>query len=191
MFVTIPGNARAESVNIYLPKIARLAPPPVGSSPANPGFEAGDTGWVFFYDNGNPIQTNTLAHTGTWSAELGANYNPLDPEPLAYPRVAHIQQMVYVFPATPILRFWEYIISDETGCLSFFGDFATVYVDDVETVSASLCSPVEGQPVPWAVRQADLSAYAGKWVRLRIEYTSDFTLPTDYYIDDIAFVAKP
>lgn len=187
----IPGIARADGGSVYLPKIARLIPPPAGYIPANPGFEAGDTGWVFFYDNGNPIRTNTLAHSGSWSAEIGAYYNPADPEPVAYSRRAYIQQMVYIFPAKPVLEFWEYIVSDETECLSFFGDFVSVSVDNIETARASLCSPVEGQPVPWAARRLDLSAYTGKWVRLQIEYTSDSTLPTDYYIDDISFVAKP
>jgi hypothetical protein len=187
----LPGSARAAGGNIYLPKIARLTPPSAGYTPANPGFEAGDTGWIFFYDNGNPIRTNTLAHTGTWSAELGAYYDPTAPEPFAYQRRAYVQQLIYVLPATPVLQFWEYIISDETQCLSFLGDFVSVYVNNVEAARAPICSPVEGQPVPWAIRQVDLSAYAGKWAYLRIEYNSDSTLPSDYYIDDVALVSKP
>jgi hypothetical protein len=189
LVIVSAGDARADPGNIYLPAIYRLTFPTSGNSLVNPGFEDGDTGWTFFYDNGNPIRTTSLAHTGAWSAELGASYDPANP--VAYPRRAYIQQMVYIQPATPVLQFWEYIVSDETSCLSFFGDFVAITIDGQELARASICSPVEGQPVPWTIRQVDLSAYTGKWVRLRIEYTSDSTLPSDYYVDDFAFLAKP
>ncbi len=195
LFLVFPEGASANLGKVFLPLLNNnysFSPPaPSDQKIVNPGFEQGTVGWTYFVDVGNPILTKTLAHSGYWSAELGAYYAPSDSDPFAYVRRAYIQQKIYVPLNGSVLKYWEYIVTDETDCLTNFGDFVTVYINNTAILRTSICSPSGVQTIPWRPSQIDLDSYAGKWVFFRLEYTSDNTLPSDYYVDDFSFIPQP
>ncbi len=195
-----------ETPRIYLPLVRRSGYWPIpaeGQEIANADFEAGTMGWEFYVDVGNPILSTAQAHSPQHSAELGQSFNLTDPQ--AYIRRAYVQQWIWVPAGRTYLHYWELVTTDEDPldpppnppvCSTFLGDHVKIRVLNfgVTVKDTSLCAHKDGEnivPGVWTEGSVDLSTWADHWVQLRIEYTSDATMPSDYYLDDLSLTAAP
>jgi hypothetical protein len=198
-----PDSTIAAPGPVYLPFVNKKAqhwpPPAPGNEILNPGFESGATGWTFFVDVGDSIIDSGLAHTGLNSAQLGLYVDPADPDPEdpSFIRTASVRQKVFVPPGKPLLQFYQYAYSLEnpdpdTGqCYQaeVLGDWVRVYLNFGLVDKISLCDLFNSQG--WTLRQYDLTGFEGRWIELKVEYKSDSTISSDYYLDDFSFVAIP
>lgn len=190
----------ADPGEVYLPLVARkaktLPPPAPGQELLNGDFESGSIGWTFFNDFGDPILQIDFPRSPTHSARLGILWTDPDNDP-SYPRVAYISQPIYVPTDRPILSYYEFINSLEEpvvtepapGTCSQFeviGDWVYVYIKSTLVRKISLCTAVNTPD--WTQQQIDLSSYIGSWITLKIEFRSDSTVSSNYYVDDFSLV---
>lgn len=198
-----PASTNAASGVVYLPFVNKKAqhwpPPAPGNEILNPGFESGATGWTFFVDVGDSIIDSSLARTGLNSAQLGIFVDQLSPDPFepSFLRTASVRQKVFVPPGKPLIQFYQYVYSLEnhdpdTGqCYQaeVLGDWVRVYLNFGLVDKFSLCDLFNSQG--WTLRQYDLTGFEGRWIELKVEFKSDSTISSDYYLDDFSFVAAP
>jgi hypothetical protein len=179
---------------LFLPRVidpdaatATVTPVPPGYL-ANPGFEQGLAGWTFNWNTAVPIVTDTKAHTGQKSSALGDNTLPT-----GNGRRASIVQSLTVPSDQPFLLFWSYFISgddclDEPNPDDLIGDYLIVSINNDRVIFWQVCQTADG---PWKVRSVDLNAFKGQLVWLKVEYTSDYTIPSAAYVDDFGWSAAP
>jgi subtilisin family serine protease len=168
---------------IYTPIILRqyTAPAPT-SYLSNGNFEAGDTGWFQYSLRGYPlIVDRTYAgmktpYEGDWAVWMGGDYG----------EIAYIQQEVLIYSSNPYLTFWHWIESEETGCNV---DNVEIMVNtaSVETFGLCLAHNTGG----WIQHNVDLSAYVGGKATLVVRVATDYTLNSNYFIDEVAFNESP
>lgn len=177
---TCSTSAPLESV--YLPLIARNyspSPAPVpGTGIRNGDFESGaDGSWTESSYQGYSLilHSSTLPitpHSGSWATWLGGVGD----------EISEISQSVTIPSGYSLLRFWHWIGSaDVCGY-----DWGMVYIDDDERGRFDLCS--DTGTGGWVIRTYDLSAYVGQTVVLQIRATTDGSLNSNLFIDDVALV---
>ena len=133
---------------------------------ANPGFEAGLTQWS------SPVRaTTTSAHTGTGSVHLKGDTSSGS---------AYFEQTVTVpSTGTPTLSYWYDYRQARNG--------ASIQADVYSVTGTARLASVPGPPLAanagWKQVTADLSAYRGQTVRLRM--SSYVSYDNDLYVDDI------
>lgn len=187
----------ADPGEVFLPLIARkaqtLPAPPPGQELINGDFESGYTGWTFYYDAGDPILQQNLSRSPTTSARLGIYWDDPENDP-SFQRHAYISQKIYVPSDRTLLRYYEFINSLEEPILpatctqtEILGDWVYVYIKSTLIEKFSLCSAVNTPD--WSMQQIDLSSYMGSWITFKIEYRSDATISSTYYVDDVSLVA--
>lgn len=156
--------------------------PVVTSGLPNGHFENGPTLWSTSSAQGlNLIVPNpTLqaagvnAHGGTWAAWLGG----------AHAETGTLQQTITVPPDAPLLHYWHWVKSAETGC---YYDIVSVWVNSSVVESYGLCGDSGG----WVPYWIDLSAYRGSNVTLRFQVTTDTSLTSSVFIDDLTWRSRP
>jgi len=175
--------------SVYLPLTTRnfsTAPAPTPGPTPVPGvgiqngdFESGaDGSWTEYSYQGWPliVDSSTLQitpHGGSWAAWLGGD----DDE------ISEISQSVTIPSGYSALRFWHWIGSGDV-CDH---DWGMVYVDDDQIDRFELCSATGTGG--WVIRTVDLSAYVGQTVELKIRATTDGSLTSNLFIDDVALVS--
>ena len=146
----------------------------------NGNFEAGAVSWTQSATSGLAVITKNLpegyyAYSGTWLAWTGG----LPSE------TSSIQQQVTVPSACPLLTFYHWVSSeDEWGW-----DFAYVRVNGTNLLTVSLCS--ENKTNGWVKKMIDLRAYANRSVSLQFLSTTDSSLNSSWFIDNVAFEKIP
>jgi lysyl endopeptidase len=145
----------------------------------NPGFENGRTQWTEVSNSGLFIINNhpESARTGTWLAHLGGGNN----------LVETLFQEFTVPSSQARLQFWYRIDSAETSQ----GTFDTMQVELADTSSTSTVTIDEFSnlmaPSGWVLSPAyDISAYAGRRMRLQFKSATDSSLQTSFRIDDVS-----
>ncbi len=165
-----PAAVSAES-KIYLPLVVK---PQTAAAVQNANFENGRTGWVEFSNDGQAvIRTDqpVTAYSGSWVAWLGGAKN----------NVSSITQQVTVPSTTPYLAYYQYIASaDLCGY-----DKAYVFAGATQVTTYDLCT--SNNTNGWVKRVVNLSAYAGQSIALQIRVTTDSTLNSSLFIDDVSF----
>lgn len=163
--------AVSEESKIYLPLVVKQQLP---AAVQNANFENGRTGWVEFSNDGQAvIRTDqpVAAHSGSWVAWLGGAKN----------NVSSITQQVTVPAATPYLAYYHYIASaDLCGY-----DKAVVFAGAAQVATYDLCT--SNNTNGWVKRVVNLSAYAGQSIALQIRVTTDGSLNSSLFIDDVGF----
>ncbi|HRQ41279.1 MAG TPA: S8 family serine peptidase [Chloroflexota bacterium] len=170
--------------DIYLPVVLKPAPPPPPPPPpspiVNPGFESGPTGWTEYSTHGWDLILNSgfppgvTPHNGSWAVWLGGDTN----------EVAYIQQSVTVPAGTPYLAYWNWIASQDACGY----DFGSVQVNGTTVHQYNLCTSTNTGG--WVKRVVNLGAYSGQTITLRIRATTDSSLNSNLFIDDVAFQAS-
>lgn len=175
--LAISGSASAKvnpKTNIYLPLVRQFVQPI-----RNWNFEPGRVMWTEFSSHDWPLIMNkglpagTTAHSGTWAAWLGGDFDD----------ISYIEQSVTIPVWTPYLVYYRWIGSEEGSCMY---DYAYVMVNASTVDSYALCGPANS--ARWERRTVNLILYAGKTVRLRFQVSTDGSLNSNLFLDDITLV---
>ena len=143
----------------------------------NGGFETGDlTGWTTTSSTPAPSVSNTVAHSGTYSAFLG---NPIGSEPLG--DCAILQ--TFTVPANGILNFWYYPFSQDS--ITFDWQNCDITDSTGATVLANVMHVCQNTST-WTFVSYDLSAYVGQTIGIQFLVHQDgFGDVTNMYVDDV------
>jgi hypothetical protein len=148
---------------------------------ANPGFEAGSSGWQQSSTSGfSIIYTDGMnAHAGIGYAWLGGALNSTDnlSQDVAVPAGASQVQ----------LRFWYRIATTEQLPSDF--DVLTIAAENTSGARLATLATFSNADASGSYQRAgpyDLSAYKGQTIRLRLTATNDFSNATSFYVDDLS-----
>jgi thermitase len=149
-------------------------PPPGGERVVNGGFENGTSPWVQFSANGYQLIDPTRPHTGSYSAWL-CGYNLCDDR---------IYQTITV-PTNGTLTYWWYMSTQET---THPWDYFRVRLYNTSgQLLTTLRTWNDGSGAGvWRQDTISLAAYAGQNVRLHFSATTDSSLTTSFFVDDIS-----
>jgi photosystem II stability/assembly factor-like uncharacterized protein len=149
----------------------------------NGGFELGATGWQIGSAQQQPVVVSAVdlpagvvPYAGSGAAWLGG----------AHDEAAFIQQQVVVPHNAPTLTYWQRISSAESRC---HYDYVSLWVNGKVVASYGLCTGTAS--LSWTRHSLDLQAYAGQSVTLRIQVTTDGTLSSSLFLDNVGFQAPP
>lgn len=148
----------------------------------NNGFENGQSPWKESSTGGYQIVDPTNPHTGSYSAYLcGYDYCK-----------DQIWQTVTLPTTTTkvVLSYWLYIDTNESGstCYDYFYARLRTSTGGTITTPQTECNV---NVMGWTQFTFDvtsaLSSYHGKQVEVYFEGTTDSSLPTDFFVDDVTF----
>ncbi len=155
---------------------ATATPPPSGGNViVNGGFENGTSPWVQTSSGGYQLIGTDRPRTGLYSVWMGG-YNSASES---------IYQTVTV-PSNGTLSYYWYMTTQETGSTAY--DYLRVRVlSSTGTVLATLrtFSNASGAG-QWRQDTISLAAYAGQTVRIQFSVTTDFSLLSSFFIDDVS-----
>jgi thermitase len=166
---------------VYLPlTLKNYTPPILSTTIPNGDFESGLDDWSTHSAKGRVVIANTFAggvtaHSGNWAAWLGGDND----------ESAYIQRQLLVPGSTPCLNYW-YWIDSEDAC-SY--DLGQVRIDGTAIKTYELCSP--NKTNGWVQETLDLHSYVGMAVTLSISATTDWSLTSSLFVDDLIFVTAP
>ena len=147
----------------------------------NGNFEAGAASWTQPATSGYAVITNNLSSTtispysGSWLAWTGGV-----PDETRY-----IQQQVTVPSACPGLAFYQWISSED----SCGYDFGYVRINGTNLLKVDLCS--QNTTNGWVKKMVDLRAYANRSITVQFLSTTDSSLNSSWFIDNVAFEKLP
>lgn len=178
---TTVTNGPTGSFEALLPAILYQEPPSVVTNPLlNGNFESGPgVGWHEYSSQGYALVVDTYLgnaitpHSGAWGAWLGG----LDNE------TSILSQEVIVPTDQPVLSYY-YAIGSADDCGY---DFAIVIVNDHTVYQYALCDDRETDS--WVHQTVSLAAYAGQTVVLKFLVTTDDSLNSNLFLDDVEFVS--
>ena len=175
------SRAVAVLAYVYLPQVLRDYTPPVTVVPVpNGDFESGPVTWTVHSAVGRSVITDTFTggvtpHGGRWAAWLGGGNN----------ESASIQQRITVTTEAPYLVYWYWIDSSDTCGY----DDAAILIDNTAVQTYALCAATKTSG--WTEAVLDLRAHAGISVSLTISATTDFTLISNFFVDDVILRSTP
>jgi aqualysin 1 len=149
-------------------------PPPPPSGLVNGGFESGSTGWTQTSSGGYALIVTTKPHTGSWGV-WALGYNSA---------TERISQTVVV-PTNGVVRYWWHLTSSEGTTTAY--DWMYVRVRSTSgTLLATLRSRSNtAARNAWFQDGVSLAAYAGQSVVVSFEFSSDSSLVSSFYVDDV------
>ncbi len=142
----------------------------------NPGFESGPgVGWTQYSSNGFQLIDTTRPHTGSYSA-YECDYNSC---------TEYVQQQITV-PANATLTYWRYMTSSEGTTTAY--DYLRVRLFSTSGTLLTTLRTWSNTSTrnAWLQDSISLSGYAGQTVNLRFVSTTDFSLPSAFFIDDVS-----
>jgi subtilisin family serine protease len=150
-------------------------PPPGTNAMANGGFESGIAPWSQTSTGGYALITTTRSHAGAYSASLGGYNNGTD----------SIAQSVTV-PSNGTLKYWWYMTTQESGS-TVYDRLQVRVLNSAGTLIATprVWSNASG-PGLWRQDSLAMGAYAGQQLTIEFRATTDFSLPSSYFVDDVS-----
>lgn len=153
---------------------------------SNGNFEAGPTGWNQSSTGGHPLICDTTRcglvpspHSGRWLAWLGGANN----------ETSVLSQANITLPAgqKATLRYWYYLESSDV-CGYDYGYVQVGTGTSMKTLKTyRLCAPTNTNG--WMRGAITLDAYAGKTIRLLFKARTDFSLISNFFVDDVSLLA--
>jgi subtilisin family serine protease len=152
-------------------------PPPSGNVVANPGFEQGRVAWTESSSGGYALITQTRPRTGSWSAWLGGYNNATD----------YIHQRVTV-PAGGTLTYWWRMETQETSTTTAYDVLQVRLYDGNTGAFLTTLRQWSNRDVrnTWSQDSISLAGYADRSVHVMFYGRTDSSLPTSFFIDDVA-----
>ncbi|MDQ2808383.1 MAG: choice-of-anchor J domain-containing protein [Chloroflexota bacterium] len=151
---------------------------------SNGGFETGSAApWVQSSSGGYNLIDSSKPHSGTYGAYLGGYNNGTD---------TLYQQVSIPSTATAAtLTYWWQQTTQETGSTVY--DKLTVQVlNTAGTVLGTLQTVSNASPAgTWTQSSYSLLAYKGQTVRVQFKATTDASLTTSFYVDDVGLLTCP
>ncbi len=187
------SNAGSGSPNLLLYSIFGAAPSPTDTpiptpthTPTpqpggtnvivNPGFESGpNSGWAQSSNGGYQVIDTTRPHTGSYSAYF-CNYNTC---------TEYVEQTIKV-PANAALTYWWYQTSKEGTAKKYDLMRVRLYTTNGALVKNLRKWSNKSKRGVWSQDTISLAAYAGQTLKLRFVATTDATLPSAYFVDDVS-----
>lgn len=150
-------------------------PPSGGAALVNGGFESGSSPWVQSSTNGYQLIDTTRPRTGSYSAYLGGYNSGTDT----------IYQTITV-PANGTLSYWWYMTTQESGSTAY--DYLRVRLyNSSGTLVTTLRSWSNASGAgTWRQDSVSLASYAGQRLRVQFTATTDSTLPSSFFVDDVS-----
>ncbi len=148
-----------------------------GERLTNGGFESGTSPWVQTSTNGFQLIDTTRPHTGLYSAYLNGYNNGVD---------TIYQQVTIPSTATSAtLSYWWYMSTQET---THPWDYMyTQVLNSSGGLLATLQTINDGSTRnTWVNPTFNLLAYKGQTIRIYFKGTTDSSLPTSFFVDDVS-----
>lgn len=151
-------------------------PPPPGTERiVNGGFESGTSPWVQTSTGGYQVIDRTRPHAGVYSAYLGGYNSGTDA----------VSQTVTV-PANGTLRYWWYMTTQESGSTSY-DYFRVRLLNSSGAVVATVRTFTNASGAGlWRQDSLSVAAYAGQALRVQFSATTDYSLPSSFFVDDVS-----
>jgi hypothetical protein len=146
------------------------------NSLVNGDFEQGHVGWTEYSTYGWDIVMEATSlpvspHGGSWLAWLGGDYD----------ETSSVSQSITIPAGMPYLHYWYWIASEDYCGYDYFwikfGSTTLLTNDLCETNSTG----------GWVEGVLNLAAYAGSTNTLKFEATTDSSLNSNLFLDDISF----
>ena len=148
--------------------------PPPAQSLANGGFENGTSPWAEASSGGYELIATNRPHTGAYSAWLGGYNNGTDT----------ISQTVTV-PSNGTLTYWWYMTTQELGSAPHDYLRVSLYSSGGALLATlRTYSNASGAGV-WRQDAVSLASYAGQTVRVSFSGTTDQSLNSSFFVDDV------
>jgi hypothetical protein len=151
----------------------------------NGGFETGDfSSWTILESNNAPRISNTVSHSGTYSALLGN----VPPEPEALGNSWIQSNLTSALPAGAMLSYWWQGLTSDTITFDWQDAYITNAGGTILSTVMHVCTTTDGfQHVTF-----DLSAYAGQQVHVEfLDHQDGFGDDTAMWVDDVSIVPEP
>ncbi|MEO6061605.1 MAG: S8 family serine peptidase, partial [Thermoflexales bacterium] len=148
----------------------------------NGDFESGHAAWRESSNNGYalvsqiPDGLGVTARSGSQAAWLGYIHREID----------MLEQSVRVTPQAAYLVYWQWIQSEETNCK---WDTVTIRISGKLVTEYGLCAATRTEG--WRQQIIDLKAFANQSVTLRIEVSTDASLRSSLFVDDVTLEPAP
>ncbi|HLI69759.1 MAG TPA: carbohydrate binding domain-containing protein [Ktedonobacteraceae bacterium] len=161
-------------------------PPPGGNLVVNPGFENGTSPWKESSSGGYEIIDTVNPHNGSYSAYLCGYDNCND----------QIWQTITLPSSftTVTFSYWTYIDTSEfstTTCYDYFrAKLRTSSGSTIATVQTQCNLNTHGWTKYTFTVTSQLSAYKGKAIQVYFQGTTDSSLPTDFFVDDVSLTVS-
>ncbi len=169
--------------SIYIPMIAQGGGSGTETVINNPGFESGQDGsWTESSTNGWDLIYNEAAsmvdsHSGSYHAWLGGDDN----------EVSLLSQSISIKAGDAVLHYWYWITSYESYDDPYGNDYAYVQINGSTWKTHILNS--DNNTGGWVQGSIDLSNYAGQTVTLLFRVSTDNSLLSNFFLDDVSFAA--
>jgi subtilisin family serine protease len=150
-------------------------PPPTGSTIVNGGFESGTAPWAQASSGGYQLITTNRPHAGAYSAWLGGYNNGSD----------SIYQTITV-PSNGTLTYWWYMTTQESGSTPYDYLRVRLYTSGGAQVATLRTFSNASGAGAWRQDSISLASYAGQTLRVHFSVTTDSSLLTSFYLDDVA-----
>jgi hypothetical protein len=154
------------------------------SSIVNGDFEQGATGWTQNSSHGwtliledGEFPHGVHPHGGNWAVWLGGGVDEIS---------SIDQQQVTVPAGAPYLTYYHWIVSEDACSLDF--DVAEVIINDSVEDSYVLCAIDDTGG--WAKHVVDLSSWVNQSISVKIIVTTDGSLSSHLFVDDVSFEAS-
>ncbi|HYF96190.1 MAG TPA: S8 family serine peptidase [Symbiobacteriaceae bacterium] len=150
-------------------------PPPPTSFLQNGGFENGTNPWVESSSGGYGLVDTYRPRTGAYSAWMGGYNNGLD----------SISQTVTI-PPNGVLTYWWYMSTSESPAVAYDYFRVRLYNSLGAFVTTLKTRSNRDLRNAWRQETINLSAWAGQTLRLEFSVSTDSTLTTSFWLDDVA-----
>jgi hypothetical protein len=145
---------------------------------SNGGFESGTAPWVQTSSGGFQLIDGTRPRTGSFSAWLGGYNNGTD--------TIYQQVTIPANATSATLRFWRYMTSQEGTTTAFDFLYAQLLNSSGGVLTTLQTVSNTGARNAWIQSTFDVTAYRGQTVRVYFKVTTDSSLTTSFFIDDVS-----
>lgn len=163
-------------INAYRALINDVNPPPQppGGSIQNGGFESGLSPWVQTSSGGYSLIDSYLPRTGSYSAWMSGYNNAND---MLYQAIT--------IPANGTLKYWWYMTSSEGTTTSYDYFYVRLYNTSGTLVATLKTRSNKDTRNTWVQDSISLASYAGQTLRIAFVTTTDISLTTSFFVDDV------
>jgi subtilase family serine protease len=184
--VTVTGTEGSVSHNTTVTVTVGSGGGGSGNLIANPGFENGSSPWQESSSGGYEIVDPTNPHTGSYSAYL-CGYDGCNDQ---------IWQDVTLPSSftTATFSYWTYIdtseVTSSTCYDNFYARLRTSSGTTIATVQTQCNINTHGWTQYTFTVTSQLSAYKGQTIQVYFQGTTDSSLPTDFFVDDVSLTVS-
>jgi thermitase len=157
------------------PSPTATPPPPTGNRIVNGGFESGTSPWSQSSSGGYQLITTDRPHSGAYSAWLGGYNSGTD----------SIYQTVTV-PSNGTLTYWWYMTTSESGSTPYDYFRVRLYTTGGSLVATLRTFSNASAANLWRQDSISLASYAGQTLRVHFSATTDSSLQSSFFLDDVA-----